>query len=71
MNALWLAFLVVIVLLAWRVSTQGSGGRGARGDADPKAILDQRLARGEIDIEEYNARRTALRDDAERNRPGA
>jgi putative membrane protein len=67
MNALWLAFLVVIVLLAWRVATQGAGGRGAQGNADPKAILDARLARGEIDIEEYTARRAALRGEPPRD----
>jgi uncharacterized membrane protein len=63
MNALWLVFLVAILLLAWRVSTRGQAGRGTRVDSDPKAILDARLARGEIDIEEYTARRAALRDD--------
>ncbi len=63
MNALWLAFLVAILLLAWRVSTRGQAGRGVHVEADAKAILDARLARGEIGIEEYTARRAALRDD--------
>jgi putative membrane protein len=35
-------------------------GRPAEGRGGPQAILDERLARGEIDAEEYRARRTLL-----------
>ncbi|MDQ3157546.1 MAG: SHOCT domain-containing protein [Actinomycetota bacterium] len=57
MTAFWV-FVAVIVVLAIRASQADPG----TGSADPRQILDARLARGEIDLEEYRARRDALTD---------
>lgn len=45
----------VIALVVWVVR-----GGGARAAEDPKAILDRRLASGEITPEEYEQRRNML-----------
>ena len=47
-------------------SIDGRGGRervrtNDPGRRDPVDILDERLARGELEIDEYEARKTALR----------
>lgn len=55
MTAFWI-FVALLVLLAVRA--------GRRPDAEepgPRQILEQRLARGEIDVEEYDDRLEALR----------
>ncbi len=60
MMILFVAVIVVVVVLVVRWLGAGGGG-GAR----PKAaqdILEERFARGEIDKEEFEARRQALRD---------
>jgi putative membrane protein len=55
-----LASLVLLVVgLVWLVSGRGSGARQAGWSA--RRILDERYARGEIDEEEYQRRRAALR----------
>jgi len=49
---------VVVLVLRWFGGTGGAGGR-------PKAaldILEERFARGEIDKDEFEARRQALQD---------
>jgi putative membrane protein len=51
---------VVVLVVRW---LGGAGGSGA--GARPKAaldILEERFARGEIDKDEFEARRQALRD---------
>ena len=59
MVAFW--SLVVCGLIAlFRGYPDTSAHRGA-GDGDPMRILDERFARGEIDIEEYHAREHVLR----------
>lgn len=39
----------------------GNGHESARHSSNARAILDERFARGEIDVEEYNLRRDALK----------
>ncbi len=65
MMVLFVAALVAVVVLVvrWLGGAGGGGVRGAGGR--PKAaldILEERFARGEIDKEEFEARRQALRD---------
>jgi uncharacterized membrane protein len=54
-----------VVLLAWgavsAIRTRGSRGKGLQ---NPEQILDERLARGEIDIEEYARLRSLVGDQA-------
>jgi putative membrane protein len=64
------AFLAFFSILAWvavnivrRKDTHDDGSsRQAPGnsDSDPRRILDERLARGEIEIDEYTRRRDLL-----------
>jgi len=50
------------LFLVWRNSVGGAGTRRSPpGEPTPEAILGERLARGEIDSEEYRQRRDALR----------
>jgi putative membrane protein len=63
---LWIALivLVIVLLVVWitrRAGPTASGGGGG-GDDDALRILEQRFARGEIDREEFEERRRALRD---------
>ena len=53
-----------LVILAGVMLFRGDSGRrtgGASQDPDAFEILDKRLARGEIDRDEYEARKAALR----------
>ncbi len=66
-----LMMLVIVALIAWglfliwRASSEGKGtGRSPSDRQTPEAILGQRLARGEIDGEEYRERLEALRTGA-------
>ena len=64
----WLAvvFLVVLVLrrTVWR--------RGCAGRPDsPLSVLGRRYAEGDIDADEYRARRTVLAEDPRERRGGA
>jgi putative membrane protein len=56
----WLVFLaaivIVVVVLVRHFQTQASPRRSSAHD-----VLDERFARGEIDVEEYRRRRDALR----------
>ena len=66
---MWLAMIAFWVLLIWLiyVLVTGVSGRGRqsergkeRRDSDARRILDERLARGEIDIEEYQRFRDVI-----------
>lgn len=50
----WVALAAVVIFAIVRL------GRPADRRGGPEAILDERLARGEIDAEEYRARRALL-----------
>ena len=62
MGLFWLALLGVILFLVVRLLPgTGAGGSGARPVQDSaEDILDKRFARGEIDLETYQAQRAAL-----------
>jgi putative membrane protein len=71
MGLTWLIVLVVLVgIVVWVVTMvvrsqqhhAGAGAREPRTTADPEGILAERLARGEIEAEEYTGRLRALRD---------
>jgi putative membrane protein len=67
---MWLAMIAFWALLIWLIYALVTGviGRGRqpergeeqRGDDDARRILDERLARGEIDIEEYQRLRDVI-----------
>ena len=59
MVAFW-ALVIVVVLAIFRSDRDSRPPRGP-GQRDPKQILDERFARGEIDVEEYRDRQDALR----------
>ncbi len=64
--ALLAAVLVAAVLLvlrdrAGRAARTAGPSRGPAASSSAEAILDERFARGEIDDEEYQRRRTLLR----------
>jgi putative membrane protein len=62
----WLLLLVGVVvvvvglMLAWRSGDRSRAGGTARRPSSAREILDERFARGEIDEEEYRARRRVL-----------
>jgi putative membrane protein len=57
--AMMLAFwLLVVVLIVWTVRSTAAPRRSGEGEA--LRILDERLARGEIDPGEYEERRQLL-----------
>jgi len=68
----WLAMALVMVLFwglvvlavvaLFRGGAKNSGSRGTEpaDPTDPRRILDERLARGDIEVEEYQARKDAL-----------
>jgi putative membrane protein len=61
MGLFWLVLLGVILYLVVQLLPaigSGAGGRGAQ--ESPEEILDRRFARGEIDVETYQAQREAL-----------
>ncbi len=58
-----LVFLAgVILLVVWGVRATSDGGRSGGGGARSRGleILEERFARGEIDREEFEQRRSAL-----------
>jgi len=60
MGVFWLALLGVIIWAVVRLlPDQREGGGGAHAES-PEEILDRRFARGEIDLETYQAQRAAL-----------
>ncbi len=63
MTLTMLAFwsLVVFAVIAIFRSDRDARDELAPRERDPERILDERFARGEIDVDEYHARQTALR----------
>ena len=64
----WIVMVVLMVLLvavvtvaAVRLITHTAPPPPGGPDGSAEAVLDERLARGEIDVEEYRQRRDALR----------
>lgn len=59
-----LTMIALVVLAVWAIIglLRGGGmwGPGLRSPEDARAILDRRLASGEIDTDEYRRRRAAL-----------
>jgi putative membrane protein len=77
----WLMWVVMIafwVLLGWVICAlvtgatrrPGGPGRGVQQPGDAHRILDERLARGQIDAEEYRRLREVLDGDAGRSPAG-
>ena len=64
---LWILLpsVALIALVVWVLARSGRGGPSPPGrtEADPLRILEERFARGEIDKEEFENRRAALRND--------
>lgn len=68
MGLFWLVLLGVILFLVVRLlpgagnqgGQAGPGGQGGPAQDTPEEILDKRFARGEIDLETYQAQRAAL-----------
>lgn len=62
-GVLWMivswALIVAIVVFAVRAFSSGSQDRSER-DRDPRTILDERFARGEISEDEYRQRKRVL-----------
>ncbi|TCJ16852.1 SHOCT domain-containing protein [Rubrobacter taiwanensis] len=57
----------LLVLIAWAVARIFPGGRSAAGRRDSaEEILRERFARGEMEREEYERAREALREEADR-----
>ncbi|WP_031002309.1 SHOCT domain-containing protein [Streptomyces sp. NRRL F-5727] len=58
---LFWGLLITVVVLIFRTLDHASGRPVRRGSPTPEQILGERLARGEIDEEEYRRRLSALR----------
>lgn len=57
----WAVVIAVIAAVALRLLRPGERDRSAEpAEIDPREILDQRYARGEIDTDEYLVRRETL-----------
>ena len=58
------AFWALVIWAIWFfVSAVSRRPEEPRGRGDPKRILDERLARGDIDADEYRRLRELMRDD--------
>lgn len=65
----WVALIVLIGLAIVRLfpsSFDGGAARGDSADRSPERVLDERLARGQIDIETYERLREVLAGRARR-----
>ena len=60
MVAFW-GLVVFAIVALFRGNGSGSSSEVGR-PADPRRILDERFARGEIQLDEYQARKEALAD---------
>jgi putative membrane protein len=61
----WMVFLlIVLAIVIWAIGywlgAWGHNQRSPSGKSSARELLDDRLARGEIDVEEYQRRRSAL-----------
>jgi uncharacterized membrane protein len=68
--------IIFVGLLIWGTYALAGGSRRRSGElgkgaGDPVRILDERLARGEIDADEYAQLREALASSSTRRRAGA
>lgn len=54
------ALLVGIAVVLVRLTVSTNRGDSPEAKPDPKTILDERFARGELEEDEYRARRTTL-----------
>lgn len=62
MTLAMVAFWSLVVFgVAAMFRRDGDSGFGQAGEHDPMQILDERFARGEIGVDEYQSRRGALR----------
>jgi putative membrane protein len=74
---MWIVMIIFAGLLAWGVYALAGGASRRRGNepgedtGGPARILDERLARGEIDAEEYAQLREALASGSTQRRAGA
>ena len=73
---MWIAVITFIGLLSWGMYALAGGTRRRTNDlgegaGDPARILGQRLARGEIDADEYKQLREALACSSAPRRAGA
>ncbi len=64
-SLIWIGFLVVVAWVAVQWARGSQGGRPAQPPAagernSARELLDERLARGEIDVDEYQRRRSAM-----------
>lgn len=65
MMGAWILFLVFLVAgVVWLVAALGRSQRAADTSSGALHILEERLARGEIDTEEFRARRAAIEGSA-------
>jgi putative membrane protein len=60
MGLFWLLLLGVILFLVVRLLPSTGSGGGDPAPDSPEDILDRRFARGELDLETYQAQRAAL-----------
>jgi putative membrane protein len=76
---MWVGMLVFLGLLIWGIyavvtaATRKPRGqeRGDEGTPDPRRILDERLARGDIDSDEYSRLRGLIESDRNMSRAGS
>lgn len=73
---MWIVMIAFVGLLAWGIYALTGGSRRrsnelGEGAGDPARILDERLARGEIDADEYAQLREALASSSTQRRAGA
>lgn len=67
----WLAMSLMMIVVwgvlifggiaRWRATDRSDRSQPPAGHPTPEQLLDERIARGEIDIEEYRQRRESLR----------
>lgn len=60
MGVFWLVLLGVILYLVVRLLPPAGGPARRHEEDSPEEILDKRFARGEVDLETYQAQRAAL-----------
>ena len=73
---MWIVVTIFVGLLIWGTYALAGGSRRrsnelGEGAGDPARILDERLARGEVDADEYAKLREALASSSTRRRAGA